>query len=239
MLKYFRIAAILLPLIFFNCERDISSSYNYNKTESITLIIPQGGERFTIGQPLNIQWSSLNLSNNLRLELMNNDTSIYSVNDIPNSGNYVLLVPSSIIPSKKYKLKLESMVNPEVSDTSRNYFEIAPLIDGHWSHSYLSEFSGLELDLDLFTFGNDSFLGRGHFHFQYLLYDEMVSYERTDTVGGVISYPDIRFVMRETGNKEFNFTGKMTASDRISGRITGFIDSTYGNMNDTLTLRRQ
>jgi hypothetical protein len=170
---------------------------------------------------------------------MNNDTSVYSINDVPNSGNYVLLVPAEIIPSKRYKLKIESMVNPEVFDTSKNYFEIAPLIDGIWYYSNLTELSGLELNLNIFTFGNDSFFGQSHFHFQYLFFGDPVSYERMDTVGGVVVFPDIRFVMREPGNKEFDFTGKMTASDRISGRITGFIDSTYGNLNDTLTLVRQ
>lgn len=239
MLRHLTIVLIILPLILPGCERDITSSVDYNKPVSITLIVPRAGDRFAADQPLYIQWSSVNVEGMLRAELLNNDSSVYSVNNIPNAGNFVLKFPVDIIPSKRYQLKLEVMTEPQVFDKNKDYFEITPVIEGHWYYSNLSEASGLALELDLVSFGNDYFFGRGHFRFNYLQHDTTVNYEKTDTVGGSINYPVINIVLREPGNKEFDFSGKMSTGGRISGRLTGFIDSTYGFLNDTLTLVRQ
>lgn len=229
----------LLSVCFFNCEREITSSGDYNGTESLSLLNPRGGERYTVNQIINVQWSSSNISDNLRIELVNDNESVYSRNNIPNTGVYILRLPADVIPSKKYQLKILSMNNPRIFDISEPYFEIAPLIDGRWYYSNMTEFSGLELDLNLLTFINDSFIGRGIFHLKYLSSGNLVNYEKTDTVAGVFSYPDISFVMREPGYKEFYFTGAIVTIGEIKGRITGFVDSTYGTLNDSLTLVRQ
>ncbi len=236
------IIILLLPLLsvcFFNCEREITSSGDYNGIESISLLHPRGGEKYTVDQTIYVQWNTSNISDNMRIELINDNESVYSQNNISNTGIYILGLPADLIPSKKYQLKILSMNNPEIFDISEPYFEIAPLIDGRWYYSNMTEFSGLELDLNLITFINDSFIGRGIFHFKYRSSGNLVNYEKTDTVAGVISYPDISFVMREPEYKEFYFTGKMMTVGEIKGRITGFIDSTYGNLNDSLTLVRQ
>ncbi len=241
MIKAFKIypAILLFSLIYINCERDLPSSYNYGRTESISLVSPAGGERFNYDQPVEVKWTSENLEDSLRIELFNDSKPVYSINHIPNSGEYILDIPLEIVPSKKYQLKIESMVNPEISDMNPAYFEIAPQIDGHWHYSNLSEISGLEVTLDLSSFTNDAFLGNGTFHFKYISHGMPVDYLREDTVGGVITYPDISFVMKEPGNKRFNFSGKMISNGMINGRISGFIDTTYGNLNDTLTLVRE
>ena len=63
---------IVLITIFFtfatiDCYRDQPSSYNTGKLQSITLLNPQGGERFTADQPINVQWVSVNMTGNLRI----------------------------------------------------------------------------------------------------------------------------------------------------------------------------
>jgi len=240
MLKYFKIvfALFLLSLSSFNCERDLPSSYNYGRTESINLVSPAGGERFNYDQPVKVEWTSENVEDSLRIELYNNSQPMYSINNVPNSGDYIFHIPLEIVPAKKYQLKIESMVNPEISDINSAYFEITPQIDGHWSYSNLSENSGLEIALDLSSFTENAFLGNGTFHFKYISQGIPVDYLREDTVGGVMTYPDISFVMKEPGNKRFNFSGKMISNGMISGRISGFIDNTYGNLSDTLILVR-
>ena len=239
MMKYARIIFLLLPLISFNCGRELPSSYYFNSTQSISLTSPEGGEKFTVNQEVGVRWTSININDNLRIELINNDQSVYSINNIPNTGNYLLQIPASITPSEKYQIKIESMTHPEVFDISNSYFEILPSIDGRWYYSNLSEFSGLELDLELSAFVNNSFTGTGYFHLRYNSTGNIINYERTDTVAGLISFPDISFVLREPDGKEFDFVGKMVTNAEIGGRIIGYIDSEYGSLNDTITLVRQ
>lgn len=230
---------ILFSLISFNCQRELSSSNYYDKAISITLIKPDGGERYTIDDLVDVRWTSDNLDDSLRIELFNGELSVYSINGISNSGYFLFKIPADIVPSKEYRLKIESMTHPEIFDISKTSFEIAPVIDGHWYYSGLTEFSGFEIDIFLTSFLNESFLGNGHFHLRYRLMGNLINYERSDTVGGVMSYPDISFIMREPEGKEFNFVGEMITNTTIRGRIRGFVDSTYGNLDDSLTLTRQ
>ncbi len=240
MLKYLsKILFLLLTLISFSCERELSSSYTYGPEQSVTLLSPAGGEVFTNNETVVISWFSRNLDGKLRIELIRDGMSVYSVGSIPDSGNYPLKIPGEIIPSKKYQLKIESMNSPEISDITPLYFEIAPLIDGQWYYSNLELDSGLEIRLQLTRFLTDAFLGNGYFHLRYFSAGAVVNYEAVDTIGGTISYPDISFKMREAGNKEFDFTGKMETGSRIRGKISGFVDSGYGAINDSITLVRQ
>lgn len=241
MIKYSTaiLTILLLSFCLSDCQRDITSSSDFSGTESISLLNPKGGERYTVDQTINVQWSASNITGDIRIELINENQSVYSVNNVLNTGIYILQVPVDILPSKKYQIKILSMNHPEIFDISRTYFEIAAGINGRWYYSSLTEFSGLELDLNLLAFINDSFIGRGKFHLKYLSQGNLIDYEKMDTVAGVLNYPDVSFVMREPGYKEFNFTGKMVSIGEISGKISGFIDSTYGNLNDSLTLVRQ
>lgn len=236
----FKVILFLIPAVFsLNCERDLTSTYNYGKTESINIFTPKGGEKYTTNQVILIQWTSVNLDGSVRLELINDGQVVYAVNDIKNSGNYVLQIPPQVLPSKRYLLKIVSMNYPEVFDILKTYFEIAPLIDGSWYYSDLKEISGFELNVKLLSFIDNAFFGSGYFHLRYFSDGSLINYVRTDTIGGSISYPDVNFILREKNGKEFYFTGQMVNNSEISGRISGFVDPAYGNLNDTLTLRRQ
>jgi hypothetical protein len=226
-------------IISFNCERDLPSSYNYNRTGSIVLLNPKGGEIYSINDTINVEWVSYNLNELLRLEMINENKAVYSVNNIPDSGSYILEIPDSLVPSETYQLKIESMIHPEINDINKEYFEIAPRIDGHWFYSDLNEFSGIEIELEMQSYISNSFIGSGVFHFRYFFSGNPVDYIRVDTVGGILQYPDVGFVMRELNGKEFNFVGEMITNNQISGRLFGFIDSDYGNLSDSLILIRQ
>ncbi len=240
MLKYLSTILLLLQFVLFSgCERELSSSYTYGREQSVTILSPVGGEVYTNNETVIVSWLSSNLNGKLRIELIREGISIYSVNSIPNSGNYQLRIPGEIIPSKKYQLKIEAMTNPEITAITQLYFEIAPLIDGEWYYSNLELDSGLEIRLQLTRVFNNAFLGNGFFHLRYFSGGGKVDYETVDTVGGSIAYPDISLKMREPGNKQFDFTGKMVTGSRIRGNISGFVDSVYGNINDSITLIRQ
>jgi hypothetical protein len=235
---------IVLITIFFtfatiDCYRDQPSSYNTGKLQSITLLNPQGGERFTADQPINVQWVSVNMTGNLRIELIDSTTEVYSVNNIPDSGSYILQIPESAFPSKSYHLKIESMIYPEIFDINKYDFEIAPDINGSWFYSNVNEGSGLEVNLDLSAYVGESFLGDGTFYFKYYIHGELRGYESNVTAGGILSFPQIGFKIRGNNNREFDFTGQMVTVDIIKGKIIGFVDSTYGSIDDSLTLVKQ
>ena len=217
MLKYVtQILLLLFALVSFSCERELSSSYTYGPEQSVTLLNPAGGEVYTNDEVVNISWVSKNIDGKIRIELIREGESVYSVNNIPDTNNYVLKIPGEIIPSKKYQLKIESMNSPDIFDINTNYFEISPLIDGKWNYSDLELDSGLEIRLQL----TSVFLN-------FLVTDIFISgtfqavrnyeFEAADSVGGTVSYPDIYFVMREPGNKEFGFSGE-------NGRGAGFAE---------------
>ncbi len=240
MLKYFTIILLLLLSLFsFSCERELSSTYTYGPEQSLTLLSPAGGEVYTNDETVIISWLSSSLNGKVRVELIREGESVYSVSDIPDSGSYSLKIPAELIPSKKYLLKILSMNHPEISDVTPLYFEISPLIDGTWEYSNLELDSGLEIRLRLSSFFSDIFLGNGYFHLRYLSNSGIVNYESADTVGGTVNYPDISFKMREPGNKEFGFSGKMVSGSRIRGKITGYVDSSYGVLGDSVILIRQ
>lgn len=231
---------LLLPaFLSLNCERDLTSTYDYGKAETISLILPKGGEKYTTADIILIQWTSVNLDGPLRIELIDGDQVVYAVNDVQNTGNFVLQIPPEIIPSEKYLLKIGSMAHPEIFDINKTTFEIAPRIEGTWYYSDMTEFSGFELNLRLSPFFSNTFFGRGYFHLRYYSSGRVINYERADTLGGTISYPDVIITLRESSGKEFNFTGRMINNSAINGKISGFVDSTFGTLNDTLTLRRQ
>lgn len=234
-----KLLLLLTAFISLNCERDLTSTYDYGKAETISLILPRGGEKYTTDQSILIQWTSVNLDGPLRIELIDDDQVVYAVNDVKNTGNFVLQLPPEIIPSVKYLIKIGSMANPEIFDITSTNFEIAPRIQGTWYYSDLKEISGFELNLLLFPFLSNTFFGSGYFHLRYFSSGSLINYERADTVGGIISYPDVTITLRESSGKEFNFTGRMINNSAISGKISGFVDSTFGTLNDTLTLRRQ
>ncbi len=239
-IKFFQITiTIFLFFISLNCYRDEPSSYNFNKTESIRLINPQGGERFTANQIINVQWLSVNLTGYLRLELIDSTIEVYSVRNIPDSGSYEFRIPASVAPSKNYKLKIESMTQPEIFDVNKYYFEIAPDIDGDWFYSNVNEGAGLEINLNLSAYVGESFIGDGTFYFKYQAPGGLKGYESDITANGILSFPQIGIQIKGSDNREFDFTGQMITNSEIKGKIMGVIDSTYGSINDSLTLIRQ
>ncbi len=233
------IILLLISMSVISCERELSSSYTYGPEQSVTLLSPAGGEVFTSDETVSVSWLSKNFDGRLRIELIREGESVYSVSNIPDSGSYSLIVPGEIIPSKKYQLRIESMNDPEIADINSFFFEISPLIDGDWNFSNIDLDSGMEIRLQLSSFLSNAFLGSGHFHLRYFYRGAVVNYIAADTVSGIISYPDVSFKMREPGNKEFNFSGKMITVSRIRGKIFGFVNSTYGSLTDSITLVRE
>jgi hypothetical protein len=236
----FEILYLLLPIILFTgCERDLLTSTDSTVIESLSLLSPAGGERYSSDKSIVVRWKSSFINDSLRIELINDDQSIYSVNNVPNSGHFIINIPSDALPSDRYQIKILLMNNPEIYDINQTYFEIAPAINGRWNSIKVNGTTGLELDLELSDFVNDSFTGSGYFSFTYYHYGEPVTYEKQFSIEGLVSYPVISFIMSRDTSETFNFTGEMSSNTEIGGRLIGYIDPVYGSLNDTLTLHRR
>lgn len=235
-----QILFLLLPIVIFTgCERDLLTSNDSAVIESLSLLSPAGGERYSADKSIIVRWKSSYINDSLRIELINDNQSIYSVNNVPNSGHFIINIPADAIPSDRYQIKILLMNNPEIFDINQTYFKIAPAINGNWYSIKTNENTGLELDLDLSEFVNDSFTGSGYFYFTYYHYGEPVTYEKLFSIAGLVSYPVISFIMSRDTSETFNFTGKMSSNIEIDGRLIGYIDPTYGSLNDTITLHRR
>ena len=148
-------------------------------------------------------------------------------------------IPSSAGPSKNYKLIIESMKNPGVHDATKYNFEIVPVAAGDWYYSNVNEIAGLEISLHLASYINDSFIGDGTFYFKYISHGEPAGYESYVTASGIFSYPQIGIQLKGDDNRQFDITGQMIGSGEIRCRITGWIDQTFGTIDDSLILSRQ
>ncbi|HSD62225.1 MAG TPA: hypothetical protein VLB50_00445 [Ignavibacteriaceae bacterium] len=230
---------LLLSLISLNCYRDQPSFYNINKIQSLNLIYPRGGETFKSDQIIPVSWESANINSDLKIGLIDGTMQIYSVGNIPDSGGYSLKIPSSAAPSKNYKLIIESMKNPEVHDGTKYNFEIIPVAAGDWYYSNVNEVAGLEISLHLASYINDSFIGDGTFYFKYISHGKPAGYESYVTASGVFSYPQIGIQLKGDDDRHFDISGQMIGSGEIKCRITGWIDESFGTIDDSLTLSRQ
>jgi hypothetical protein len=94
---------------------------------SITVTVPNGGERWRVNKPQVIKWSYTgNLGANVKIELLKGGT----VNRIINSGvsiskgSYTWKVPSTQTTGSDFQIKITSTTNSLINDTSDNYFTI-------------------------------------------------------------------------------------------------------------------
>ncbi|GEM_PF-4810352 len=232
------ILVLLLTLISCSKEPTTSNDDDNNNAEKITLLYPIGGEYFSIGQTINTNWSSNNISSNLKIELLNNSQQVHSITNIQNSGNYSFTIPTSLTPAKTYQIKIISMNNPNIYDLNENYFEIRPNINGRWLYSRINNGFGLKMDVVL-NYSNDAITGTGYFYFKYNYGGNPRGYESGVDISGVLSYPLISFTLTGSDNTKFNFTGEFSAYNKISGKVTGYIDNTWGSLDEQLTLEKQ
>ncbi len=103
---------------------DISNNvFSIQFPPSITLSSPNGGDLFPIGFERTIQWSSVNISGSVKIELSRDEGSNYEVlfANSPNDGSENWVV--SGIVTEQARLKISSIALPTVFDSSEaNFF---------------------------------------------------------------------------------------------------------------------
>lgn len=104
-----------------------------NFAATVTVLSPNGGEKYEVGKTYNIKWSS-NTTKNVDIGLIEGSMDSgqgagYVALDIPNSGNYNWTIPSKL-NSGQYRISVRPVGGGSTGDASDSTFTIvtAPLI---------------------------------------------------------------------------------------------------------------
>jgi hypothetical protein len=91
---------------------------------SITVIEPNGGEVWQIGNDHTVRWSSENLSGDIDIYFLQGDTELHT-GCITNNGTATLTISSDVFyAATDWLVRIVSCNNESVYDTSDNYFTI-------------------------------------------------------------------------------------------------------------------
>jgi uncharacterized protein (TIGR02145 family) len=91
---------------------------------AINLIVPNGGEEWTIGETHQIQWDD-NISENVKIQLKRNGTIVHIIaNSAPSSDSYNWEIPTSITAGNNYRVNIQSVNNSNIYDESNGDFSI-------------------------------------------------------------------------------------------------------------------
>jgi len=98
-------------------------------SDSINIIVPNGGENWQTGDLKTIIWED-NIHSNVMIELFESD-SFYStiINSTPNDSLFDYIVPNDILQSSYYTIKITSTYDDSIYDFSDDYFTISQIND--------------------------------------------------------------------------------------------------------------
>jgi len=89
----------------------------------ITVLVPNGGEVWEQESTHDITWSSENLTGNVKIELLGDETSVIT-ESTENDGIYEWEIPSDQTPADNYSIRIISVDNETISDESDGSFSI-------------------------------------------------------------------------------------------------------------------
>ncbi len=100
------------------------SDTTFTFMKEITVISPNGGEAWLVGSQQAMGWTD-NITENVSIDLFKSDT-LYTVIEFAtgSDGSKNWNIPDTTTPGSDYKIKITSVVDPEVFDFSDNNFTI-------------------------------------------------------------------------------------------------------------------
>jgi len=126
----------------------------------ITVIAPDGGEQWSIGNAYEISWATLNYQGNVNIELLLNGVASFLTENELNDGSWLWNINPAQTLSDLYRVRISS-TNGVISDTSNNDFQIdfsspnddfviiSEYVEGSGYHKALEIFNGSDLELNL------------------------------------------------------------------------------------------
>ncbi len=116
-------------------EAEITLPVCAGSTPTVTVLSPNGGEKYSEGQEVEVTWSTCNISSEtlMKIDIVSlngptakNKTVVVST---PNDGSEVLMLPtadvwSEIAKDRAFKVRVTKMTGPKVNDLSDGNFSI-------------------------------------------------------------------------------------------------------------------
>ncbi|MBN2092957.1 hypothetical protein JW964_25265, partial [candidate division KSB1 bacterium] len=100
-------------------------SNGFHSIRRLTITSPNGGQTFSPGQVINVQWNYDNVADFIGIDLYQGNTNYQRIaNNIPNNNNANVTIPASTPLGSNYRIAI-SAHNGYVWDFSDNYFTIA------------------------------------------------------------------------------------------------------------------
>lgn len=121
----FILASLMLALVSFHCD-DVP----VDEQKTLTLVLPNGGERWQIGTMQTIKWSSSNISGDVKIEISYDDGVTYTklFGGTPNDGEEQWYVTGSV--ATQTFIRISSLNEPSVRDDSDHGFEVFEILPG-------------------------------------------------------------------------------------------------------------
>ncbi|MGB9665216.1 MAG: choice-of-anchor J domain-containing protein [Ignavibacteria bacterium] len=94
---------------------------------TVTVLTPNGGEKFYRGQWQLITWKSFEFDNRVKIKVSSDGGNTYFdlASNVMNNGVYALRVPGDAVLGNQYKIRIESQTDSTKYDVSDNTFEVA------------------------------------------------------------------------------------------------------------------
>ncbi|NUM56582.1 MAG: exo-alpha-sialidase [Candidatus Hydrogenedentes bacterium] len=107
-------------------DQDVWRAISGGAAGSLTLTVPNGGEKWRIGTKHAIEWnSSGNVGANVKLELLRNGGVIDVIKaSTPNDGKQKWKLPNSLSPGGGYKVRVTSKSDGAIRDTGDGAFKV-------------------------------------------------------------------------------------------------------------------
>jgi hypothetical protein len=122
-----RITSVMHPLVFDESDAPFIIA-DKESMPFIKVISPNGRESFVKGSVMNITWNPGAVSSTVSI-ILYDQSRIYSYifidRNAPNSGFYSWLIPSNLLNSPYYKIKIVSNQNNDIFDESDSFFTIS------------------------------------------------------------------------------------------------------------------
>jgi len=89
----------------------------------LTVLVPNGGEVWELGSTQDITWSSDNLTGNVKIELVGDETTVIT-ESTEDDGIYEWDIPSDLTPADNYIVRITSVDDEAINDESDGNFSI-------------------------------------------------------------------------------------------------------------------
>ncbi|MBI5215445.1 MAG: hypothetical protein HY960_06790 [Ignavibacteriae bacterium] len=121
----FFVTALMFLFVSFHCD-DVPA----DEEKTLTLSSPNGGERWQIGTMQTIQWSSSNVSGDVKIEISYDDGVSFSklFNGTPNDGEERWYVTGTV--STQALIRISNLNEPSIRDESNGVFEVFEILPG-------------------------------------------------------------------------------------------------------------